>query len=177
MAIQPARSRPRLRCCGVVLAKAQPFAIELAARSWRLKAGWQAGPAVAGAACASCRGLRRRELPCTRFRIIGLMRLTWWTWQFARATIIENAAGMSFLHLINLPFHEAGHILFIPLGRFMTVLGGSLFQVIVPASLDRHLPDEAPRRLRRGGHVVVGGRKLRRPRAVYRRCSRRCSWC
>lgn len=39
----------------------------------------------------------------------------------------------SFMHLINLPFHEAGHIIFSPLGRFMTVLGGSLMQVLVPA--------------------------------------------
>ena len=38
----------------------------------------------------------------------------------------------SFLHLPNLVFHEAGHILFLPLGRFMTVLGGSLTQVLVP---------------------------------------------
>ena len=38
----------------------------------------------------------------------------------------------SFLHLPNLVFHEAGHILFSPLGRFMTVLGGSLTQVLVP---------------------------------------------
>ena len=29
-------------------------------------------------------------------------------------------------------FHEAGHILFSPFGRFMTVLGGSLTQVLVP---------------------------------------------
>jgi hypothetical protein len=39
----------------------------------------------------------------------------------------------SVLHMINLPFHEAGHILFLPLGRFMTILGGSLMQVLVPA--------------------------------------------
>ncbi len=69
------------------------------------------------------------------FRILLLLMLIVWTWRFARARVIENAAGMSFLHLINLPFHEAGHILFIPFGEFMTVLGGSLFQVIVPASL------------------------------------------
>jgi hypothetical protein len=34
-----------------------------------------------------------------------------------------------------LPIHEAGHILFIPLGRFMTVLGGSLTQVLLPLVL------------------------------------------
>jgi len=38
----------------------------------------------------------------------------------------------SFMHLVNLPFHEAGHILFSPFGPFMTVLGGSLAQLLVP---------------------------------------------
>jgi hypothetical protein len=37
-----------------------------------------------------------------------------------------------FMHLVHLPLHEAGHVLFMPFGRFMSVLGGSLFQVIVP---------------------------------------------
>ena len=36
------------------------------------------------------------------------------------------------MHLINLVFHEAGHILFAPFGSFMMSLGGSLLQVIVP---------------------------------------------
>ena len=36
------------------------------------------------------------------------------------------------MHMINLPFHEAGHILFAPFGRFMMSLGGSLLQVLVP---------------------------------------------
>ena len=68
-------------------------------------------------------------------RIVLLLMLIVWTWTFARARVIDNAAGMSFLHMINLPFHEAGHILFMPFGEFMMVLGGSLFQLIVPASL------------------------------------------
>ena len=42
-------------------------------------------------------------------------------------------AGMnSFVHLIDLVFHEAGHIIFSPFGEFMTVLGGSLMQILVP---------------------------------------------
>lgn len=32
-------------------------------------------------------------------------------------------------------FHEAGHVIFSPLGRFMAVLGGSLMQLLVPAGL------------------------------------------
>jgi hypothetical protein len=45
---------------------------------------------------------------------------------------VPMAAMNSFMHLINLPFHEAGHVIFLPSGRFMTVLGGSLMQVLVP---------------------------------------------
>ena len=39
----------------------------------------------------------------------------------------------SFLDLVDLPIHEFGHILFRPFGEFISVAGGSLFQVIVPA--------------------------------------------
>jgi hypothetical protein len=53
---------------------------------------------------------------------------------FARAGV-GTTASESFLHLPNLVFHEAGHVLFSPFGRFMTVLGGSLFQFLVPVIL------------------------------------------
>ena len=39
------------------------------------------------------------------------------------------------LHSVNLTFHEAGHVLFMPFGRFLHVLGGSLGQLIVPATV------------------------------------------
>lgn len=48
------------------------------------------------------------------------------------AGIQGNAAGESLLHLVNLPFHEAGHVLFRPFGSFMTSLGGTLLQLLVP---------------------------------------------
>ncbi len=43
-----------------------------------------------------------------------------------------NHAGRVFLHNVNLPFHEAGHLLFGLFGRFITVLGGSLGQLLIP---------------------------------------------
>ncbi len=43
-----------------------------------------------------------------------------------------NYAGETFLHGVNLAFHEAGHLLFRPFGRFLTVLGGSLGQLLIP---------------------------------------------
>ena len=58
--------------------------------------------------------------------------LAWWTARFVPHPLDADRIVDSFLHLINLPFHEAGHIVFSPLGEFMTVLGGSLFQVIIP---------------------------------------------
>jgi ribosomal protein L40E len=69
--------------------------------------------------------------PARFARITGLVVLTWWTWWFARLGVNE-AVGGSVLHMPNLVFHEAGHVLFGFFGRFMTVLGGSLFQVVFP---------------------------------------------
>lgn len=43
--------------------------------------------------------------------------------------------GESFLHRPLLVFHEAGHVVFIPLGEFMTIAGGTLGQLIMPAVL------------------------------------------
>ena len=57
--------------------------------------------------------------------------LAWLTWTVVRSPLDSTLAN-SFLHLPNLVFHEAGHILFLPFGRFMTVLGGSLLQILVP---------------------------------------------
>jgi hypothetical protein len=58
--------------------------------------------------------------------------LLWWGRTFIVTPLETNYTGESFLHLINLPFHEAGHIVFMPLGRFMMILGGSLGQVLMP---------------------------------------------
>jgi hypothetical protein len=65
-------------------------------------------------------------------RIVLLLLLLRWTGLFLLWPMREDVIGASFLHLINLPFHEAGHILFSPFGEFMTTLGGSLAQVLVP---------------------------------------------
>ena len=65
-------------------------------------------------------------------RALLLALLGWWTVRFVPHPLDAERVVGSFLHLITLPFHEAGHILFSPLGEFMRILGGSLMQVIVP---------------------------------------------
>jgi hypothetical protein len=47
--------------------------------------------------------------------------------------IVYDPMQGSFLDNVDLPIHETGHLLFSPLGEFLGVAGGSLFQVIFPA--------------------------------------------
>lgn len=55
-----------------------------------------------------------------------------WGGSFIIGGVDWESIGGSFLHNVNLPFHEFGHVLFMPFGRFMAILGGSLFQIILP---------------------------------------------
>jgi hypothetical protein len=67
-------------------------------------------------------------------RLVLLLVLARWTWLFLVWPMRQNVIGASFLHLVNLAFHEAGHVLLAPFGHFVSVLGGSLFQVLVPVA-------------------------------------------
>jgi hypothetical protein len=66
-------------------------------------------------------------------RALVWLGLAWLFLGFARHGIASNHAGRSFLHLPNLVFHEAGHVLFGLFPRFLVVLGGSILQLVVPA--------------------------------------------
>jgi hypothetical protein len=65
-------------------------------------------------------------------RAVGLVLLGLWTATFVRHGVNAETLGGSFMHLVHIPFHEAGHVLLSPFGRFVMVLGGSLFQVAIP---------------------------------------------
>ena len=64
------------------------------------------------------------------FRGALLLGAGWLFLGFASAPM--GRYDVPILDNVNLVFHEAGHILFIPFGSFMTSLGGSLTQVLVP---------------------------------------------
>ncbi len=68
-------------------------------------------------------------------RAITWVGLFIWGWSFILAGVDWESIGGSFMHNINLPFHEFGHLFFRPFGEFMTILGGSLFQVLWPLGL------------------------------------------
>src|SRR5437879_11188757 len=65
-------------------------------------------------------------------RVLMYGLLISWGLKFIATPMETNYVGGHFMHLINLPFHEAGHLIFSPFGRFMTVLGGSLGQLLMP---------------------------------------------
>lgn len=65
-------------------------------------------------------------------RCAALLIIAWFSRELIPAPLSANAAGQSFMHLVNLPFHEAGHILFRPFGAVVTSLGGSLGQLLMP---------------------------------------------
>lgn len=65
-------------------------------------------------------------------RCLLLPGFLFWSWLLITPGLASNAVGASFMHLINLPFHEAGHVLFRPFGQFITSLGGTLGQLLMP---------------------------------------------
>ena len=58
-----------------------------------------------------------------------------WGLDFIAMDYQSNEIGRSWFHNVDLIFHEAGHVLFMPFGRYISILGGSLFQILVPLIL------------------------------------------
>jgi hypothetical protein len=65
-------------------------------------------------------------------RVIVLALLLFYFLKYLCTSLEMAYSVMPFMHLINLPFHEAGHIIFSPFGRFIMFLGGTLGQVLIP---------------------------------------------
>ena len=59
----------------------------------------------------------------------GLLALGFWG-----VFVAAGRASWGFLDGVNLIFHKAGHVILFWGGQFLSVLGGSLFQVLVPAA-------------------------------------------
>jgi hypothetical protein len=65
-------------------------------------------------------------------RMILLAAIAFYGARLALMDIPSWEMASSLIHLPMVPIHEFGHVLFRPLGEFMTLLGGSLFQVLLP---------------------------------------------
>ena len=67
-------------------------------------------------------------------RAIALLVMAVLAWKLAaRGLTLESSGILSFIRLVDLVFHEAGHVIFGFFGSFIAALGGSLNQVLIPA--------------------------------------------
>jgi hypothetical protein len=65
-------------------------------------------------------------------RVVFFVGIFAWGWYFILLDFRTGDIGESFMHRVNLAFHEAGHVAFMPFGRFLHIAGGSLGQLIMP---------------------------------------------
>lgn len=66
------------------------------------------------------------------FSIVIYILFFIWGWSFIFSNHYSAELNDSFMHVINLVFHEAGHVIFRLFGQFMMTAGGSLLQLLVP---------------------------------------------
>jgi hypothetical protein len=65
-------------------------------------------------------------------RAIVLAAIAFYGVKLALMDIPSWEMASSLIHLPMVPIHEFGHLLFRPFGEFMTLLGGSFFQIVLP---------------------------------------------
>lgn len=75
---------------------------------------------------------RPNELALTGQALVLLVMVAWGV-RLIRYKVMTAEIMYSFLHNVDLPIHEFGHLLFRPFGEWMMYLGGSLFQCLLPA--------------------------------------------
>ena len=116
--------------CGIIFAKYRPLPVRLSDRSAAPETSWSSWWLTAR------QWLIETDTTTDSATFYGRLAvfwgLLWWGRIFIVTPLETNYTGESFLHLINLPFHEVGHLIFSPFGRFMMILGGSLGQVLMP---------------------------------------------
>ena len=89
----------------------------------------------------SCRAARLTHVPervdstSVWGRLVLLAGLVVWGWVLMRLDYRTGEMAGTFLHRPLLVFHEAGHVIFMPFGHWIMVLGGTLGQLIMPALL------------------------------------------
>lgn len=92
-------------------------------------AAWQALP---GALLKPQAGVSREVF---YGRCAALLFITIWGLRLIAMDYRDGEIFGSFMHNIVLPIHEAGHVFLMPFGEFLTILGGSFFQLALPLGI------------------------------------------
>jgi ribosomal protein S27AE len=119
--------------CGVILAK-------VGTAPARTRAGDPRDGVGTGATAGRLRDLllhvpERVDATAWRVRVALLLVFAAWGLRLGWMDYRDGEIMDSFLHRPLLVFHEAGHVVFRPFGEWMTVLGGTLGQLLMPAIL------------------------------------------
>jgi hypothetical protein len=120
--------------CGLVFAKWVQRVAGVPARAPRLEQEVERVPGFFARQLALALQVPERVNPMEFWGRVGFYVILFaWGWYFILLDFRTNEIGESFMHRVNLAFHEAGHVAFIPFGRFLHIAGGSLGQLIMPA--------------------------------------------
>ncbi len=68
-------------------------------------------------------------------RFFSYLLLLIWGWRLIGMNVATGEIVDSFAHRTVILFHEAGHLIFRPFGEFVTYLGGTLGQLLMPIGL------------------------------------------
>ncbi len=130
------RSASAIECdnCGIVFHKYQQY-LERKAELERERALAERRPGLAQRVADIAAGLL--EPPQAASSFWSGYAILWavfvvWGFSYIGSDIQSLGLNPGFLHNVNLPFHEAGHIAFSPFGEWVGSLGGTLGQLLVP---------------------------------------------
>jgi len=93
----------------------------------------KSGPEKIGQIEAFFFGSDREENPFVwGGRVLVYLVIFIWGWTFILTPMASDYFAQTFLHNVNLAFHEAGHVFFGLFGEFIGILGGTLAQILMP---------------------------------------------
>jgi hypothetical protein len=126
------QKKEELECmhCGVIFAKLTPEDFDHSPPATEIKESFQTSEA----------GLKTYLLVCDKEesnliwagRLLAYLIILFWGCKFIVTPMASDYFARTFLHGVNLAFHEAGHVIFSLFGRFLGVFGGSLGQILMP---------------------------------------------
>jgi hypothetical protein len=137
---QPKDADPFVECphCGIVFAKyakyhAEPAAPAEAASDIEITMEDPIGPWYLRLLDRLMELPEKPDQVKTMAQAVVLAVMVVWGVQLIADKWVTAEIMYSFLHKVDLPIHEFGHILFSPFSEWMMYLGGSLFQCLLPA--------------------------------------------
>jgi len=118
--------------CGIYVYKWKQPVQPVPAKAWEIE---DTEEETAGGLTAWLAPLPKMSSAALYGRCFAWLLLAAWSVLLIRYNFRNGEMFCSFMHAILLTIHEAGHVLLTPFGEWMTILGGSLFQLALPLGI------------------------------------------